>query len=183
MRRRLSPGVLAIICVGLLVPALGVVLAIGLVPGRSTSTEPSSLATTRSESRSNATTEVPPGTGEVHESDYRDGGDRPGDAPVPRDADLTQAEIEAFLQTSAAAAVGTTCTSEEVTLSLRVVDAAAGTIFGYLLAHASEPCDLAGWPGVGARGEWGDPLPMEIEPEARGWDGTPLEADVITLAT
>lgn len=184
MRRRVSPGVVAIVCLGLLIPALGAVLAIGLIPGGSSSADPTSIATTRPVFGSGGTmTEVPAGTGEVSENDYPGGWDSPGDTPVTPDADLTQAEIEALLQTGAAAAVGTTCSPEDVTLSLRVVDAAAGTIFGYLLAQASESCSLAGWPGLGARGEWGDPLPMAIEPEARGWDGTPLEADVVTLAT
>jgi len=178
MRRRPNPGLVAIVCLGLLVPVVGVALVLGLIPTDDDST--ASVPAGRSES--NGTSAPPAGTGEVRESDYPDTWDTPDDVPVTPDAQLAQPEIEALLQTAAAADAGSSCAAEHLTLSFRVVDAAAGTIFGYLLAEATQPCTVAGWPGLGARGEWGDPMPMPIDPEARGWDGSPLEAEPVPLA-
>ncbi|GAB2595411.1 DUF4232 domain-containing protein [Pseudactinotalea suaedae] len=178
MRRRRNPGLVAIVCLGLLVPVVGVAVVVGLIP-----TEPERTAAVPTERSERTGTSTPPtGTGEVHESDYPDTWDTPDDVPVTPDDQLTQPEIDALLQTSAAADAGSTCAPEHLTLSFRVVDAAAGTIFGYLLAEATQPCTVVGWPGLGARGEWGDPLPMQIDPEGRGWDGSALEAAPVALA-
>lgn len=176
--RRPSPALIAIICLGLLVPVLGIVMVLDRVPRAGDRTSPPHTGTTTVPTGSN---DPPTGTGPVHERDHPESWDQPDDSPVTPDADLLQPDLVALVQ-SEPAATGTTCTPEQVTLSFRVVDAAAGTIFGYLVAEAAEPCALAGWPGLGARGEWGDPLPMQIDPEARGWDGTTLDGAPVRLA-
>jgi hypothetical protein len=173
--RRASPAVIALVCLGLLVPVVGVLLVLNLIPAddRPTGTPPTMSGPT-------GTNDPPVGTGPVHEHDYPETWDQPDDAPVVPDAELTQDEIDALVQSENASA-GTTCATEQVTLSFRVVDAAAGTIFGYLVAEAVEPCALAGWPGLGARGEWGDPLPMQIDPEARDWQGSTIDGAPVPL--
>ena len=100
------------------------------------------------------------------EGDLAPGWDEPGDAPTTPDAELTPVDLAAMLRLPATAASSpTSCSPEDVTVSLTFVDAAMGHRFGVLkVVNASfEECSVQGYPGIGARGGWGSTFQLAAE--------------------
>jgi hypothetical protein len=97
-----------------------------------------------------------------------------GDPPRP-DEELTAAELTALLRTRAAdGADGGACGPADVTAALSGFDAALGHRYTSLVLTntSTRPCAVAGVPGIGARGEWGNRLLLVVEPGLPSPGGT-----------
>ncbi|WP_157674254.1 DUF4232 domain-containing protein [Agrococcus carbonis] len=119
---------------------------------------------------------------EPHESELPPGFDSPPDSVAEPDASLTADELAALLRVPATGAVRPeTCEPEDVEVVLSGYDVAAGSRFSTLRVTnaGGDPCALGGYPGIGARGEWGstflilaeqspmdsgEPMPLVLEP-------------------
>lgn len=110
----------------------------------------------------------PSAVGEATEEEVGAGWDEVPDTPVPDEADLSDAERAEFLRLPATDAAGpASCRPEDLTGQLRYWDAALGHRFGSILLRndADTDCTLSGFPGLGARGEWGNKFHVEAEQE------------------
>ncbi|WP_102160730.1 DUF4232 domain-containing protein [Zhihengliuella halotolerans] len=111
----------------------------------------------------------PPGAvGQATEEEVGAGWDEVPDTPIPDEADLSDAERVEFLRLPATDAAGpASCRPEDLTGQLRYWDAALGHRFGSILLRndADTDCTLSGFPGLGARGEWGNKFHVEAEQE------------------
>jgi hypothetical protein len=121
---------------------------------------------------------------EPHESELPPGFDSPPDSAAEPDASLTADELAALLRVPATGAGRPeTCAPEHVEVELWGYDVAAGSRFSTLrVTNAGDAaCALGGYPGIGARGEWGsaflilaeqspmdsgEPMPLVLEPGA-----------------
>lgn len=86
--------------------------------------------------------------------------------PITADSDLTAEELTATLRVQATAQPHTDhCTPEQVTMELQAIDAAMGHRFGSLTVTntSTTPCTVQGYPGFGARGEWGNTFLLVAE--------------------
>ncbi|WP_306233807.1 DUF4232 domain-containing protein [Agrococcus beijingensis] len=113
-----------------------------------------------------------------HESELAPGFDSPPDTAAVPDASLTADELTALLRVPATAALRPeTCAADGVDIELWGYDVAAGSRFSTLRVTntSAEPCSVAGFPGVGARGEWGSGFLIlaEQDPIDSG-DGSPV---------
>lgn len=109
---------------------------------------------------------APTAVGEAHESEVPAGWDEPGDAPVVPVEDLGGADLVGLLRVQASSdPVDRACTGGQLGASLRFTDAALGHRYGLITVsnEGAEPCALRGYPGLGARGAWGNPFVIEVE--------------------
>lgn len=93
-----------------------------------------------------------------HESELPAGFDSPPDTTAATDSSLSSDELTELLRVPATAAVQPdTCAADALEARLWGYDVAAGSRFSTLrVTNASDAsCAVAGYPGVGARGEWG----------------------------
>ncbi|GHD09385.1 DUF4232 domain-containing protein [Zhihengliuella salsuginis] len=111
----------------------------------------------------------PPGeVGEATEEEVGAGWDEVPDTPIAEEEDLSDDERSDFLRLEATdPARETSCRPEDLTGQLRYWDAALGHRFGSILLRndADTDCTLSGFPGLGARGEWGNKFHVEAEQE------------------
>lgn len=94
-----------------------------------------------------------------HESELPAGFDSPPDTTAAPDDALSSDELAELLRVPATAAVRPeTCAADALEGALWGYDVAAGSRFSTLrVTNVSDaPCTVAGYPGVGARGEWGN---------------------------
>jgi hypothetical protein len=108
------------------------------------------------------------------------GWDQPPDSPIVPDSALTQDEVDALLQVTATGPDGAgVCPAGAVSYGVQQLDAAAGHRYGALTATNSSatPCTVAGYPGIGGRGTWGQTFTWSLEQVAEA-DGSA----VVTLA-
>jgi hypothetical protein len=93
------------------------------------------------------------------------GWDQPPDGPPPiPDSELSQDELAALVRTQASGPlVADACQPDQVELSLRGFDAAAGNRYTSLVVRnaSANPCALRGSPGLGARGQWGNEFVLD----------------------
>lgn len=123
-----------------------------------------------------APTSVP----EPHETDLPPGFDERPDTESAPDAALTGAERTALLRMPATAAGdASACTPDAVSIELWGYDVAAGSRYSSLRVTnaGTEPCTIAGWPGIGARGDWGSRLLLIVEQETAGADPAPVRLE------
>ncbi len=95
---------------------------------------------------------------EPHESEFVQGWDEPNDTPLTAAADLTADELTELLRiTSSTRPHASLCTAEDLELTVSYFDAALGHRYGKLTATntSTQACSVQGFPGFGARGEWG----------------------------
>lgn len=116
-----------------------------------------------------------------HESELPPGFDSPPDTTAAPDEALTDDELTALLRVPATAAERPeTCAVDAVEAQLWGYDVAAGSRFSTLrVTNVSDaPCTVAGFPGIGARGEWGTAFLIlgEQSPIDSG-DGTPVSLE------
>lgn len=79
------------------------------------------------------------------------------DPDIP-DAKLSTRDLLEHLRVPAtAAATSVSCTLEDVEIGVQYYDAAAGSRYGQILVEniSGKDCMVKGYPGIGARGEWG----------------------------
>jgi hypothetical protein len=158
--------------------AVGVVLAVVLggcapadapqAPGGAGTTTPSTPA---------PLDRSPTAVGEAHESELPPGGDEPGDVPVVPVGALDGAALRDLLRIGATSdPVAGACASGQLSASLRFTDAALGHRFGLITVTNDGParCVLRGYPGLGARGAWGNPFLIEAEQRAVDTSGQSL---------
>ena len=115
-------------------------------------------------------TSVPtPGEGEL-----TPGFDQPGDAPVVADDDLTSRQVTALLRVRATDGGGAgRCGPADLAVTIANLDAAAGHRFGRIIVknRTSDTCTVRGYPGIGARGEWGHTFELaaqQVQPRLEG---------------
>ena len=100
------------------------------------------------------------------EQDLGPGWDERGDGEVAADADLSPRELADLLRLPATATSTTSsCQPDDVALSLTFTDAAMGHRFGALRVENTSPetCSVQGYPGFGARGQWGSAFQLAAE--------------------
>lgn len=100
------------------------------------------------------------------EQDLAPGWDERGDGEVMADADLGLQELAGILRLPATAtSTATSCRPDDVALSLTFTDAAMGHRYGVLTVENTSPetCSVQGYPGFGARGEWGSTFQLAAE--------------------
>lgn len=104
---------------------------------------------------------------EAHESELGPGWDEePDGEPASPDQDLTSEELNDLLRLAApAASAPDSCGPGDVELGLAFSDAATGHRFGQVWVRNSSDseCSVDGFPGFGARGEYGSKFLLEIE--------------------
>ncbi len=91
---------------------------------------------------------------------------RPEGASATPDADLSADDLTGLLTSSASVApTDATCSADAVSLSLTGLDAALGHRYAQVLArnHSAAACELAGWPGLGVRGQNGTAFAIVAE--------------------
>lgn len=109
---------------------------------------------------------APAAVGEAHESEVPAEGAEPGDAPVTPVDELDAAARHALLRIPASSdPVDQACTREDLTADLTFHDAAMGHRYGHLTVTntGATACGVQGYPGLGARGAWGNPFVNELE--------------------
>lgn len=82
------------------------------------------------------------------------------------DSELTKTELSNLLRVRATTLGGpTTCKPEDLETTVAFIDAALGHRYGRIIFQNTSPypCTLEGFPGIGARGQWGDPFLLETE--------------------
>lgn len=87
------------------------------------------------------------------------------------------AELQGLLRVRGSSdPVDNACAGEQLSASLRYTDAALGHRFGLITVtnDGSAACSLRGYPGIGARGEWGNPFVIEAEQWAVDTSGQSL---------
>ncbi|MGO1317301.1 MAG: DUF4232 domain-containing protein [Cellulomonadaceae bacterium] len=107
--------------------------------------------------------------------------DEPPESPAVPDAELRAAELTALLRVPATAPADTSsCLPADLVLALGPADAALGHRYAAVVATnvSDRACTLRGYPGLGARGEWGTRFLLVVtqEPQA-GADDPALAAD------
>lgn len=120
--------------------------------------EPQQAPTTSADAPSGG---APSSAPEPHESELPAGYDTPPDTPVVPDGELTADEVTALLRVPATAPIAAdSCAADAVDAELWGFDAAAGSRYSTLrVTNTSDaPCTIAGYPGIGARGAWGNPF-------------------------
>lgn len=129
--------------------------------------------TTRDAPRVTATAgvdELPPGFDEMP------------DGEITPDSALSSADITALLRIPASdAATPDSCRPDEVSVSIEGLDAAAGHRYARVVLTnvSSRSCTVSGFPGIGARGEWGNTF--ELAAEHRDPSASPVTPTVVTL--
>ena len=129
--------------------------------------------TTRDAPRVTATAgvdELPPGFDEMP------------DGEITPDSALSSADITALLRIPASdAATPDSCRPDEVSVSIEGLDAAAGHRYARVVLTnvSSRSCTVSGFPGIGARGEWGSTF--ELAAEHRDPSASPVTPTVVTL--
>ncbi|GEK80000.1 DUF4232 domain-containing protein [Agrococcus baldri] len=113
-----------------------------------------------------------------HESELPAGFDSEPDTTAEPDEALGAEELTELLRVPATAAVRPdSCAADAVEAELWGYDVAAGSRFSTLrVTNVSDaPCTVAGYPGIGARGEWGSAFLIlaEQDPIDSG-DGSPV---------
>lgn len=115
------------------------------------------------------------------EGELAPGWDQPPDTAVTPDPELTDADLLELLRIPATApADAETCTPADLTLALGAGDAAMGHRYSAIVAtnDSDRPCTLRGYPGIGARGEWGSQFLLVASQEGlTGQDDPALAAD------
>ncbi|MET0820210.1 MAG: DUF4232 domain-containing protein [Aeromicrobium sp.] len=94
------------------------------------------------------------------------GFDQEPDGERVPDASLSPADITGLLRIEATSRAGRdTCTGEQLSTVIDNLDAAAGHRYGRLLLTntSDRPCSIEGYPGIGARGAWGNTLQLAAE--------------------
>lgn len=109
------------------------------------------------------------------------GWDESPDTPVTPEAELTADDLLALLRLPATAtADAESCTPEDLDVELGPGDAATGHRYSTIVAanRSERSCTLHGYPGIGARGEWGSTILLEASQQGRGGiDDPALEQD------
>lgn len=115
------------------------------------------------------------------EGELGPGWDESPDAPVTPDAGLSDADLVELLRIPATAPAGAeACTPADLTLELGAGDAAMGHRYSAIVAtnDSDRACTLRGYPGIGARGEWGSRFLLVASQEAvTGQDDPALASD------
>jgi hypothetical protein len=109
---------------------------------------------------------APPATATGNPDDLPPGYDEPPDGEIVPDSALTPAEVTALLRLPATdPSTADTCTPADLSASIDGFDAAAGHRYARLLLTntSDRTCTLSGYPGVGARGEWGNRFELTAE--------------------
>lgn len=108
----------------------------------------------------------PSSVGEASEEEVGTGGDQAPDEPMVPEAELSAAERIEMLRLPATDAARTgSCSPEDVSAELVRVGVSLGHRYaGIVLTNDGvTPCELSGFPGVGARGEWGSRFMVEAD--------------------
>lgn len=109
--------------------------------------------------------------------------ERPDGASPTPDAQLDDAALTALLRTRASVPAGErSCRPDQVRLSLKSFDAAAGHRFTQIVVRntSADACVLEGVPGIGVRGEWGKRFVPEVRPDDGPTGG--VRSSVVELA-
>lgn len=109
---------------------------------------------------------APSSVPEPHETDYPEHWDTPPDYPITADKDLTEEDLLAALRISATAQPHPDhCTANDVRVTIQALDAALGYRLGSITVTntSTTPCTVQGYPGFGARGEWGNTFLLVAE--------------------
>lgn len=109
---------------------------------------------------------VPRGVPEPHESEFEYSWDEKNDEPYTAPEELTASELTDLLRIYATGAnTMASCTPSQVDLEIQYMDAAMGHRFGRLTVTntSATDCTVQGYPGFGARGEWGHKLLLKAE--------------------
>lgn len=109
---------------------------------------------------------APAAVGEAHESEVPSGWAEPGDGPVTPVEGLDAEDRRALLRIRASShPVDQACTGEDLAAELSFTDAALGHRYGLItVTHTGAgDCAVRGYPGLGARGAWGNPFVNELE--------------------
>lgn len=122
-------------------------------------------------------TSTTPGAGEL-----TPGFDEMPDGEITPDSALSPADITALLRLQASGtATPDSCRPDEVSASIDGLDAAAGHRYArVVLTNVSgRTCTVSGFPGIGARGEWGNPFELAVE--HRDPSASPASPSPVTL--
>ncbi|MGO1885338.1 MAG: DUF4232 domain-containing protein [Citricoccus sp.] len=109
---------------------------------------------------------APAAVGEAHESEVPADWAEPGDVPVTPVDDLDGEARRALLRIPASSdPVDQACTRQDLTADLTFQDAARGHRYGHLTVTntGATDCAVRGYPGLGARGAWGNPFVNELQ--------------------
>ena len=143
---------------------LGAALALSACGTASTGSDAPSVSSTPSSG------ELPPGFDEMP------------DGEITPDSALSPADVTALLRLPASGtAAPDSCRPDEVNVSIEGLDAAAGHRYArVVLTNVSgRTCTVSGFPGIGARGEWG--TTFELAVEHRDPSATPVPQSPVTL--
>ncbi|MGM7667425.1 DUF4232 domain-containing protein [Microbacterium sp. A93] len=147
------------------VPALLVLVALlsGCAAGTTGTAETAGTTTTAAPVPQDR---APAAVGEAHESEVPSGWAEPGDGPVTPVEGLDAEDRRALLRIRASSdPVEAACTGEDLAAELSFTDAALGHRYGLItVTHTGVgDCAVRGYPGLGARGAWGNPFVNELE--------------------
>lgn len=110
------------------------------------------------------------------------GFDEMPDGEITPDSALSPADITALLRIAASdTAAPDSCRPDEVSASVEGLDAAAGHRYARVVLTnvSSRTCTVSGFPGIGARGEWG--TTFELAAEHRDPSASPATPSRVTL--
>lgn len=126
--------------------------------------------------------DAPSATASAGADELPPGFDEMPDGEITPDSALSPAEITALLRLPASdSAAPDSCLPDEVSASIEGLDAAAGHRYARVVLTnvSSRTCTVSGFPGIGARGEWGNPF--ELAAEHRDPSASPATPSVVTL--
>lgn len=110
------------------------------------------------------------------------GFDEMPDGEITPDSALSPADLTALLRIPASdTATPESCLPNEVRVSIEGLDAAAGHRYARVVLTnvSSRTCTVSGFPGIGARGDWGNTF--ELAAEHRDPSASPVNPIVVTL--
>lgn len=142
---------------------LPVLLLVALLSGCTAETSSAGTATPATPAPQDR---APAAVGEAHESEVPAGWAEPGDVPVTPVDELDAGARRALLRIPASSdPVDQACTREVLSAELRFQDAAMGHRYGLLTVTntGATDCGVREYPGLGARGAWGNPFVNELE--------------------
>lgn len=128
------------------------------------------------------TPDAPSATSTPSGDELPPGFDEMPDGEITPDSALSPAEITALLRLPASGtATSDSCRPDEVTTSIEGLDAAAGHRYARVVLTnvSSRTCTVSGFPGIGARGEWG--TTFELAAEHRDPSASPVAPSLVTL--
>jgi hypothetical protein len=115
-------------------------------------------------SPSEPSAQTPGSVGQASEEEVGSGWDQEPDEPVRPESDLSAGERTDLLRLSATSAAGAgSCLPEDLSAQLAGAAVSLGHRYSSIVLtnDGSAPCELSGFPGIGARGEWGNQFMFE----------------------